>query len=125
MTRRRALKTLFCSSVAMQLNLTSGAVTEAATGTSSLDFLAVGDFGSGDEKQIAVGRAMARYAASMEKSPDGLLMLGDNFYGAIPGGLKSSRWQTGFSNIYPAKSFPNPCWAVLGNHDYHDEPGTA
>ncbi|MES2657001.1 MAG: metallophosphoesterase [Verrucomicrobiota bacterium] len=123
MTRRRALKTLFCSSVAMKLNLSSVAMAEETTGAPSLDFLAVGDFGSGDEKQKAVGRAMARYVEGMGKSPDGLLMLGDNFYGSMRGGLKSERWQTGFSNIYPSKNFPNPCWAVLGNHDYHDEPG--
>lgn len=123
MSRRRVLKTLFCSSVAMKLNLASVAMAEETAGPSSLDFLAVGDFGSGDEKQQAIGRAMARYADSMGKKPDGLLMLGDNFYGAMRGGVKSKRWTTGFSNIYPSTSFPNPCWAVLGNHDYHDTLG--
>ncbi len=118
MTRRRALKTLFCSSVALNLNLSSKAAETA--GFTSLDFLAVGDFGTGDEKQKAVGRAMARYATGLGKKPDGLLFLGDNFYGAMPGGVKSPRWKTTYSEIYPAEHFPNPCWAVLGNHDYHD-----
>lgn len=122
-SRRRVLKTLFCSSVAMKLNLSSTAMAEEIKGAPSLDFLAVGDFGTGDEKQKAVGRAMARYAETTGKKPDGLLLLGDNFYGKMPGGVKSTRWQTGFSQIYPGKDFPNPCWAVLGNHDYHDTRG--
>lgn len=123
-SRRRLLKTLFCSSVAMKLNLTTATASEAAAiRTGSLDFLAVGDFGSGDSKQLAVARAMARYAKGMGKSADGLLMLGDNFYGPMPGGVNSRRWLTGFSSIYQAKNFPNPCWAVLGNHDYRDTPG--
>lgn len=120
-TRRRLLKTLFCSSVAMRLNVTTAAAAESLAG--SLDFLAVGDFGTGDEKQAAVGRAMVAYAEKLGKKPEGLLLLGDNFYGAMRGGFESSRWQKGFSNVYPGKAFPNPCWAILGNHDYHDTPG--
>lgn len=26
--------------------------------------------------------------------------------------------------MYPARVFPGPCWAMLGNHDYDDEPET-
>ncbi len=122
-SRRRLLKTLFCSSVAMKLNLAPAAMAETIAPSGSLDFLAVGDFGTGDEKQQAVGRAMVRYAEGMGKPPEGLLLLGDNFYGPMKGGLQSGRWASGFSSIYPGKSFPNPCWAVLGNHDYHDTPG--
>jgi tartrate-resistant acid phosphatase type 5 len=123
MNRRRALKTLFCSSVAMKLNLSSSVMAEEAAGAPSLDFLAVGDFGTGDDKQQAVGRAMVRYAEGMGKTADGLLLLGDNFYGPMHDGFQSPRWKTGFSDVYPSKSFPNPCWAVLGNHDYHDNIG--
>jgi len=118
------LKTLFCSSLAMNLNLTSASAygsTELAEGA-ELDLLALGDFGSADEKQKAVARAMIRYTESLAKKPDGLLMLGDNFYRKMPGGVKSPRWSSGFSKMYPAKVFPNPCWSILGNHDYHDTP---
>jgi hypothetical protein len=51
------------------------------------------------------------------------LLLGDNFYSKMEGGVKSPRWNTGFEEMYPASSFPGPCWAVLGNHDYHDNKG--
>lgn len=123
MTRRRALKTLFCSSVAMKLNLTASAQEIPAAAGSSLDLLALGDFGSGDAVQASVARALGRYAEALGKPTQGLLLLGDNFYGAMPGGVNSPRWQSGFSKPYPAKTFPGPCWAVLGNHDYHDTPG--
>lgn len=120
MTRRRALQTLFCSSVLMDLNLGAGALARALPAGGSLELLALGDFGTGDERQKAVARGMARYAAGMGKKPDGILFLGDNFYGPMPGGLKSGRWQSGFSQMYPGKDFPGPCWAIFGNHDYHD-----
>lgn len=123
-TRRRALKTLFCSSVAMKLNLAPAAcAAEAPVAGSTLDLLALGDFGSGDATQASVARGLARYAESLGKPNQGLLLLGDNFYGPMPGGVKSPRWQSGFSKPYPATTFPGPCWAILGNHDYHDTQG--
>lgn len=121
MTRRRALKTLFCSSVLMDLNVSAFAKETASSG--ALDLLAVGDFGMANDAQRNVARAMARYARAMIRKPDGLLFLGDNFYGKMPGGLKSKRWMDGYSNMYRAQDFPGPCWPILGNHDYHDHPG--
>lgn len=122
-SRRRLIKTLFCSSVAMNLNLAHRATAAAPASARALEFLAVGDFGSGSANQFAVAEAMVKYSESLGKIADGLLLLGDNFYGPMPGGVKSTRWQTGFSEPYPAKSFPAPCWAILGNHDYHDTAG--
>ena len=123
MNRRRVLKTLFCSSVLMDLNLGQAASAQSPATTGGLDLFALGDFGSGNERQRAVGRAMARYAKTLGKKPEGLLFLGDNFYGPMPGGVKSPRWRTGDSEMYPAADFPGPCWAIFGNHDYHDTPG--
>ena len=122
-SRRRLLKTLFCSSVALKLNLAPTALAQELAAGGSLDFLVIGDFGSDDEDQTSVARGMASYADRLDKRPEGLLLLGDNFYGQMKDGLKSSRWQTGFSNVFPSKTFPAPCWAVLGNHDYSDTPG--
>ena len=58
MPRRRVLKTLFCSSLAMNLNLTSSSAASRSVKGAELDLLALGDFGSGNEKQKAVARAM-------------------------------------------------------------------
>ncbi|NJM37334.1 MAG: acid phosphatase [Akkermansiaceae bacterium] len=122
-SRRRLIKTLFCSSVAMNLNLSAHAAEEKVMTESVLDLLALGDFGSGTEAQLEVACSLAHYGGGMKRKADGLFLLGDNFYGPMPGGVKSERWKTGFSDLYPAKNFPGPCWAVLGNHDYTDTPG--
>jgi tartrate-resistant acid phosphatase type 5 len=123
MTRRGALKTLFCSSVALALNLRPQPLSATGLADGDQHLLMIGDFGSQGKEQAAVSRAMQKYASDMSLKPDGLLLLGDNFYSKMEGGIKSPRWQTGFEEMYPASSFPGPCWAVLGNHDYHDNKG--
>jgi 3',5'-cyclic AMP phosphodiesterase CpdA len=49
-------------------------------------------------------------------------MLGDNWYGELAGGAHSPRWQKQFEQMYPARDFPCPAYAVLGNHDYQRWP---
>jgi hypothetical protein len=87
--------------------------------------LAVGDFGAKPKdlsRQKAVGDAMARYLALNEVRPDGLLLLGDNFYGGLAGrGVASPRWGWNVEDRYPADVFACPMYAVLGNHDYSGE----
>lgn len=137
-SRRRALKTLFCSSAVMSLNLQPRrTLAEIAKG--GLNFLAIGDFGTGATDQKAVAKAMQDFAAKNSLKPDALLMVGDNFYGpahpkpkvkgksvageAAPFTVESKRWQTDIEEMYPANAFPCPQYAVLGNHDYHDNKG--
>lgn len=121
MSRRRLLKTVFCSSAALALNLRPAQLSAADAG--DLHLLALGDFGTMDPSQVAVAKAMQTYAKTVSIKPECLLMLGDNFYKPMPGGLKSERWKTGFEDMYPASAFPGPCHAILGNHDYHDNEG--
>ena len=120
-SRRRALKTVFCSSAALALNLRSQPV--QAADAAALNFLMIGDFGSDEPPQKAVASGMAAYVKKQGLKPDALLLLGDNFYKKMEGGLKSERWKGGFEDMYPASVFPGPCPAVLGNHDYHDNIG--
>lgn len=120
-TRRRVLRTLFCSSALLGLNLKSRLFAADPVNVSSdSHWLAIGDFGSQSPAQFAVAEGMKKYAAQLGRPPSGLLLLGDNFYKKMEGGLDSPRWRTGFEDMYPLKSFPNPCPAVLGNHDYND-----
>jgi hypothetical protein len=123
MSRRGALKTLFCSSVALALNLRPQPLSAAGLGDGDQHLLMIGDFGSQTKEQESVARAMQKYVGDVGLKPDGVLLLGDNFYSKMEGGVKSTRWQTGFEEMYPASHFPGPCWAVLGNHDYHDNRG--
>lgn len=123
-SRRRALKTLFCSSAALALNLQPRHVA-AQIADRALHLLAIGDFGTGAADQIAVAKAMQNFVTERKLKTEGLWLLGDNFYGAVKEGFTvgSKRWQTDIEDMYPASVFPGPCWAVLGNHDYHDNPG--
>ena len=71
--------------------------------------------------QKSVAKGMTDYLAERKIRPDAMFFLGDNFYGKMAGGVKCRRWKTQFSNIYPSKVFPGPCYAILGNHEYDDE----
>lgn len=162
MNRRRALKTLFCSSAALSLNLQTQA--EAKVASKAIHLLAIGDFGTGGSDQKAVAKAMQSFVAHKHIQPAGLWMLGDNIYGSTieraakdraeiawkaakekekekdgpkanpkdsyykedskdAFSIKSKRWQTDIEEMYPRSIFPGPQWAVLGNHDYHDNIG--
>ena len=124
-SRRRTLQTLFCSSAALALNLRITA--RAAVSQDGLNFLCIGDFGTGGAEQQKVAGAMQGFIKKHSLKPDALLCIGDNFYSKdrSPGGFSvdSPRWKTGIEDMYPAASFPCPMYGVLGNHDYHDNEG--
>jgi tartrate-resistant acid phosphatase type 5 len=122
-SRRRLLKTVFCSSAALGLNLRPDGVSAAETAADDQHWFALGDFGSMQPAQSAVADGLKAYVARVGAKPQGLLLLGDNFYSKMTGGLKSERWKTGFDDMYPKSVFDCPCPAVLGNHDYHDNAG--
>lgn len=124
LSRRRALKTLFCSSAVMALNLQTRRA-QAEIAKDGLHFLAIGDFGTGAADQKAVSKAMQDFVSKNSLKPEAMLMLGDNFYGKTKDGLTvdSARWQTDIEDMYPASAFASPQYAVLGNHDYHDNAG--
>jgi len=75
-------------------------------------FLAVGDYGVGGSREVAVGLAMKRFEA---RRPAGwLVTLGDNDYGESPARFRSS-WQQAFGW---ARRSGLRVGGVLGNHDY-------
>jgi len=124
LSRRRTLKTLFCSSAALALNLQSRSA-QAEVAKNGLHFLAIGDFGTGAADQKAVAKAMQDFAKKNSLKPEAMFMIGDNFYGPTKDGFttESKRWKLEIEEMYPAASFPGPMYAVLGNHDYHDNAG--
>jgi hypothetical protein len=137
-TRRRALKTLFCSSAATALNIQPRRVF-AGSVKSDLSFLSIGDFGAGSREQREVSKAMQDFVTIGGRKMDALFFIGDNFYGpahpkpkvngktvkgeSLPFTIESDRWRTGIEEMYPQTVFPFPQYAVLGNHDYHDNAG--
>src|SRR4051812_21056412 len=48
-----------------------------------LDFLAIGDFGTGNVNQRAVAHAMAEFSKKLKRPLTAVLALGDNFYGKL------------------------------------------
>jgi hypothetical protein len=141
-TRRHLLKQVFAYSAAAALMGRIPALSAPSSTVEGLHFLMLGDFGNtkkyrvvkegakpsasdGDPNapsmQTQVAAAMQGYVKTLGLKPDGLFMLGDNFYGTMQGGVASPRWKEGFEEMYPADVFPGPCWAMLGNHDYDEE----
>lgn len=122
LSRRRALKTLFCSSAALALNVRREAKAQVEVSPESLQFLAIGDYGTGGADQRRVAAAMKGFVEKNAIRPNGLLMVGDNFYSEDKEGFstESSRWKNQIEDMYPPDAFACPMWPVLGNHDYHD-----
>jgi hypothetical protein len=80
-----------------------------------LHLLALGDYGTkGNEHQIAVANAMAKFARSLDQPLDAVLALGDNFYKKIT----PDRFENHFEKIYSTDGLDCPFYACAGNHDY-------
>jgi 3',5'-cyclic AMP phosphodiesterase CpdA len=84
----------------------------------------IGDWGNDSDiaPQSGVAAGMRKYAEQRRLRTQALLMLGDNWYGALDGGAHSPRWQTQFEQMYPREVFNCPAYAILGNHDYQRWP---
>jgi tartrate-resistant acid phosphatase type 5 len=77
-------------------------------------FVALGDAGTGDDKQRRVAGALAQVCAA--RGCDFAVYLGDNFYNDGVTSADDRKFQDAFETPYAALDFP--FWAVLGNHDY-------
>ncbi|WP_263357334.1 metallophosphoesterase [Acidicapsa ligni] len=88
------------------------------------EILMIGDWGYEDATaQIQVAAGMSAYAKDHNVHPKAFFLLGDNWYEALEGGAKSTRWKTQFEDMYPQEIFACPAYAILGNHDYQYFPG--
>ena len=117
-TRRDAIRKTVCFSSAMLAgNFISRVAAQPkpfpATG-GGLHLLALGDFGSANQEQIAVATQMSAYAKDLKAPLAGVLALGDNFYGKFT----MERFQSGFEDMYSKQTLNCNFYACLGNHDY-------
>jgi tartrate-resistant acid phosphatase type 5 len=118
-SRRRFLRQSFAFSALAGLGSFSSLAEFAPSDPTAAELLVLGDWGYDDQTaQSQVAAGLSAYAKQHSVHPEALLMLGDNWYGELAGGAHSPRWQTQFEQMYPAKDFPCPAYAVLGNHDY-------
>ena len=120
--RRQFLQTLGFSAASLLAKGTAPRIF-AQSGSQNQHLFLFGDWGAVNaEPQQHVSATMTAYAREQGIKPEALLLLGDNFYGQLDGGVQSPRWQSQFEAMYPQADFPGPCYALLGNHDYNVEP---
>ncbi len=93
------------------------------TSSGAHEILMIGDWGyENAEAQTRVAAGMSAYARKNSIQPEAFFLLGDNWYGALEGGVNSTRWKTNFEDMYPRELYNCPAYAVLGNHDYQNFP---
>ncbi len=81
--------------------------------TPKQSFLAIGDWGSGDEDQKRVAKAMKTTCAT--QTCGFVLTLGDNFYDEGVASTTDPLWQSVYRDVYGSLGLP--FYAILGNHD--------
>jgi hypothetical protein len=123
-SRRRFLGQSFAFSAMAALGSLPGTAASLLSDSAAAELLMVGDWGYDKDHspQSVVAAGMRQYAQRNRVAAQALLMLGDNWYGALEGGAHSIRWQTQFEQMYPAEVFGCPAYAILGNHDYQNWP---
>jgi len=122
-TRRHFLRQSFAFSALAALGSVRGLAGALPLDPSAVEILMIGDWGYEDfAAQTAVARAMRAYVLQHSIHVQALLLLGDNWYGPLEGGVRSARWQGQFEEMYPASDFACPIYAILGNHDYQMFP---
>ncbi|WP_035350514.1 metallophosphoesterase [Edaphobacter aggregans] len=123
LSRRRFLRQSFAFSALTALGSLPSLAKLPSPHPGASHWLMVGDWGYENfTAQKAVAAAMQRYVHEHSLKTDALLMLGDNWYGPLPGGVASPRWTKQFEEMYPVGVFDCPAYAVLGNHDYQRMP---
>jgi tartrate-resistant acid phosphatase type 5 len=125
LSRRGFLRQSFAFSALASLGSLPSVAAESGRepNVAAKQLLLLGDWGYEDfAAQSRVADAMQRYVRERGIKTDALLMLGDNWYGPLPGGAESERWKTQFEEMYPKSVFDCPAYAILGNHDYQRMP---
>ena len=124
--RRRFLRQSFAFSAAAALSpmSTFAMPSHHPARSNAAHLLMLGDWGreTKDRAQQLVAQGMIDYTKKQALTPRALLMLGDNWYDALPDGVHSTRWQTDFEQMYPKSAFNCPAYAIPGNHDYQIMP---
>lgn len=123
-SRRRFLRQSFAFSALGMLGTNPGFARILHSDSSAAELLMIGDWGYDDDHagQASVAAAMRQYMIQHALHIQAFLLLGDNWYGDLDGGVRSVRWQTQFEEMYPVEAFNCPAYAILGNHDYQIRP---
>lgn len=88
------------------------------TAAPEVNLLSMGDWGTNGPEQKLIAKILAKYVSDAAKPFDAMLLVGDNFYVQLPGGVQDPMWQSAFEQMYNPSTLNFPFYAVLGNHDY-------
>jgi tartrate-resistant acid phosphatase type 5 len=121
--RRTFLRQSFAFS-ALAVGARSLPALAASPDSKAKHLLLLGDWGWEDDLtgQTATAQQMVKYAQSHKLKTEALFMLGDSWYGPMPGGIHDPRWKTQFEDMYPRSAFDCPIYSIMGNHDYQHMP---
>jgi 3',5'-cyclic AMP phosphodiesterase CpdA len=122
LNRRQFLQQSFAFSALATMGARSAFA--APTDPSAIHILMFGDWGRDDDLtgQRSVAASMTKYAQANKLKTEAIFMLGDSWYGALPGGVDDVRFKTQFEEMYSASVFPGPAYSIMGNHDYQHIP---
>ncbi len=110
-----------CAFVTAAVGTLAIAQTQPATPEAAeVNLLSMGDWGTNGPGQRTVALTMAKYVQQSGKTFDGMILVGDNFYMNLPGGVNDPVWQSAFETMYDPARLNFPFFAVLGNHDYQN-----
>lgn len=93
-----------------------GAEPQPATGGGTT-FFTIGDWGSGYGYQTSVAVTMGEWADRLK--PSFILSAGDNVYEDGVSSVTDVLWEERYERVYNATGLDIPWFAILGNHDYH------
>lgn len=81
----------------------------------TIQFMATGDWGT----DSYVHQLNTMNLEKIKEELDFCILLGDNFYPSGVASENDSQWRTKFKKTFPVSL---PCFAILGNHDYIQNP---
>lgn len=110
------LRSLLITGLLGSIALLAGSpfVSPVHSASSTVHFVAFGDFGTGSASQYAVAKAIKNQCDKM--GCDFAVTLGDNIYNNGVRSVNDALFQSHFEKPYAALHFP--FYMVLGNHDY-------
>ncbi|HLP27799.1 MAG TPA: metallophosphoesterase [Candidatus Didemnitutus sp.] len=117
MIRRHFITALAAGLVLRPLNGLSALVPDV-----DLNFLVIGDWGTGGSLQKKVASGMMNMKAKFPPGlkPQFVLSTGDNIYPSGVSSVMDQQWSTKYEKIYEGLDLP--WWSILGNHDHRGDP---
>jgi len=97
----------------------SAPVAPSTAVSGDLNFLVLGDWGAGRDRQKSLAKTMNTFAE--KRGSSFLLATGDNFYEFGVRSTTDRKWKDDWKDVYTGYVGQIPWYAILGNHDWYGE----